>query len=177
MGWTWALAVCQQIVESAIDDGGLDPLRRVTDITEHRPLSRDGYLHAQYVDNVVVMGCREEVVNQAIYRAVAALHRHNLITHGAEAAATSVCSLGLSFEDGIVSVSPQRRWRLRLAIEEILRLNVASKSIIEKVMGHYMWAAMLRRESLCVGNALYAFGRAADSMLTPLWPAAARELC
>lgn len=147
MGWTWALAICHQVVESAIDDRGLDPLRRLCDTSAHGQLDKSQYLHAQYVDNIVVVGCDKNVVDAAISRAVRALHRHNLITHGEEFGGTEPTALGLHFNNGVVSVESSRRCRIRLAAQEILRLGYASGDVLEKFMGHDTWAALLRREA------------------------------
>lgn len=124
-------------------------------MSEHVVLGANDNLQAQYIDNIIV-GCNKRVVDAAIGSAIKALHRHNLTTHG-ELGLTDATALGLHFHICVNSVGVNRGWRVRFALE-ILRLGYASGPTMETLMGHFASAALLRRESLSVGNAVYAFG-------------------
>ena len=54
--------MCQQLVTHSVDLGGLDADRRLHDKHCTKPLSGQDYVHAQYVDNLIVVGSAAEEV-------------------------------------------------------------------------------------------------------------------
>ena len=67
----------------------------------------------------------------------------------------------------------KRRQRARRQGGEVKR---ASGDQVRSVLGHFTWASLLRREALCIPQALYGFMTTFGSTVAPLWSSALREL-
>ena len=77
---------------------------------------------------------------------------------------------------GRVTVSPKRRWRLHLAIGELLARSRCRGGVVEVLLGHFTFQALLRRETLSVFRAAYTFARRYRERSMRLWPAVCREM-
>eukprot|EP00959_Pyramimonas_sp_CCMP1952_P135428 2833698-Pyramimonas_sp.AAC.1 len=67
-------------------------------------------------------------------------------------------------------------WRLRRAFDFVLGTGKASGEEIRKLIGHFTWASLLRREALSIVNSCYVFAEYHATEVVRLWPAVAREL-
>lgn len=87
-------------------------------------------------------------------------------------------TLGWHFDEGRpqVMITPRRLWKLKLGIDELLSQGWASGKLIEKIVGHLTFAALLRRELLSCFEAVYVFVRKHYHTKVRLWPQVRREL-
>ena len=75
-----------------------------------------------------------------------------------------------------IAIKGRSVWKLRYAIEELLRRGRASGHLVRVLVGHLTWASMVRREALGLLNATYAFIVSAGVEVEALWPAVRTEL-
>ena len=59
---------------------------------------------------------------------------------------------GLTFsrDTGRIALSRERMWKIRLALMEVATRKVASGDELQTLLGHYCWAALLRRPLLSI---------------------------
>ncbi|CAE7735243.1 unnamed protein product [Symbiodinium necroappetens] len=145
-------------------------------------------IHAQYVDNFFVSGIDSGVVQQSFDRMKCILEDWGFSIHEVTEAQPVVHGLGLVIdgESRSVSLTPARIWKLRLAALALSRRRVPPPAkVIEKVVGHFTFAMMVRRECLSVFSAVYKYIRFkghSDPSCRPqqahglLWRAAQQEL-
>lgn len=166
MGWTWALHVCQSVVEGiAAQALGHDALIR--DKEQARLLagrartaaSPDGQasslLCATYVDNACVMATSPERATEGLQKVVMALRARGLPVHEIHEPAEKQEFIGLEMIQGRLRVKPRRLWKLRYGIEEVLRRGRVSGPAIEVLLGHLVWHMMTVRPTLAVFDAVY----------------------
>ena len=67
-------------------------------------------------------------------------------------------------------------WKLKMGTEELLDQGWASGKLIEKVVGHLTYAALLARELLSCFEAVYVFIKKHYAAKARLWPRVRREL-
>eukprot|EP00969_Alexandrium_andersonii_P238035 10506761-Alexandrium_andersonii.AAC.1 len=58
---------------------------------------------------------------------------------------------------GVIECSRRRRWRLRKALSHLLATGVASGRELAAVLGHFTFAALVRRPVLSSISACYAY--------------------
>ena len=85
-----------------------------------------------------------------------------LLTHEQEIGGRTLDVLGVSLDfDGKFSRATGRRlWRVRGAIQHLLRKRKCSGRCLEALLGHCCFLGLIRREVLSVFCASYAFCRA-----------------
>ncbi|CAK0870850.1 unnamed protein product [Prorocentrum cordatum] len=158
MGWAHALALRQQIHESALEEkSGLDPRLRVADGRVLPPL-REG-LHAAYVDNFLGFGDSAEQADAQLRAAQRGLAARGLRLHEPELAAEECEQLGWRFDGcgGVLRPKMARLWRLRPGALELIRVGFAGGRQVERVVGHFTFAGLARRPALSVFDAVYSF--------------------
>lgn len=176
MGWAQALWLCQRCHEMVVDSMGcIPPSLRFVDgfpIPAVKP-----YIHTQYVDNFVALSQRPHVAAEIASQVGRALNERQLPTHAVEASAGGD-TLGWHFDEERpqVMMTPRRLWKLKMGIEELLDQGWASGKLIEKVVGHLTFAALLRRELLSCFEAVYVFIKKHYATKVRLWPQVRREL-
>eukprot|EP00435_Cladocopium_sp_Y103_P040424 s562_g11.t1 len=183
MGWSHALWICQsfhEILSSEVDGISLD--RRLVDKRPVPSLRRkakddDHFVHLEYVDNFVALSQRPGVCFEVASRMEKQLNSRGLPTHEVEAG-VGLETLGWHFcEDRPwVQVTPKRLWRLRLATGQLLLDGVCTGKTLEKLVGHFTFAGLLRRGYLSIFQASYAFIRKHYTHTYSLWPEVRREL-
>lgn len=75
-----------------------------------------------------------------------------------------------------IGATPQSIWRMRFALEEVLKTGSLRGDELEVLLGHYTVRALIRRELLSVMAASYRFAREMRGRRAVLWPAVQREL-
>ena len=87
-------------------------------------------------------------------------------------------TLGWSFDSDRphVTMTPRRLWKLKLAVDELLRQGWGSGQLVERIVGHCTLASLLRRELLSCFQAVYVFVRKRYHVHGRLWPEVVREL-
>ena len=73
-------------------------------------------------------------------------------------------------------MTPRQLWKLKMGTEELLDQGWASGKLIEKVVGHLTYAALLARELLSCFEAVYVFIKKHYAAKARLWPRVRREL-
>jgi hypothetical protein len=176
MGWTQALWVCQKCHECVTDDlSVIPPSLRLSDM---RPVpSMQPFVHAEYVDNFICLSQQAGLVSDLAGVVEKELNRRGLPTHPVEAD-TGGETLGWYFDSkkASVAMTPRRLWKLKMAIDELLRQGWGSGQLVERIVGHCTFAALLRREILSCFQAVYVFTRKRYHVHSRLWPEVAREL-
>ena len=155
MGWSWALYICQTLHENLVAQAGLGDDTRLRD---KRPCPTSGYVHTEYVDNLMLIGtCREQVVS-AFQHAVNALKDAGLQVHEDEVCEGDTCVLGWQFtRDGKFGPSSRRVWKVRFAIKGVIARRRATGREIERIVGHASFICLARRESLSIFGEVYRF--------------------
>lgn len=77
---------------------------------------------------------------------------------------------------GNTSIVERKVWRLRFAALHLLRRGRASGAQMRHVLGHFTWAAMMRRECLSLVSSCYSFVQSGDDEERPLWKIVQKEL-
>ncbi|CAE8644665.1 unnamed protein product [Polarella glacialis] len=178
MGRSWALRLCQQVLNHAISAAGFKDHQVIADKKAPVIVSRQASGAAGYVDNFAVLGHdRLQVQHQC--NQIAKVLRSCGLTVYEEESASSLCDfVGLRFDGklGTVRIKPDRIRKIRSAIQELLLRNQCSGAQLEGLIGHATWAILMRREGLALLNHSYAFIAAHSEQQVRLWPAVRREL-
>ena len=155
MGWSHALYICQSIHEELAERSGLVESGRVRD-GKRAPPSQ--CTHAQYVDNMVVMGSTGSQVQDRFEHAVKELKRAGLQVHEEETSVGDAAVLGWEYSSsGLFRPSRKRAWKARQAVRALLQRGRATGGTIEKVLGHLTFVSLCRREALSVSGEVYNF--------------------
>ncbi|CAE7368797.1 unnamed protein product [Symbiodinium pilosum] len=176
--WNWSLYFCQSLLESAAAQVELLETDRVEDRTWTGRVAGDRVVHAQYVDNFFACGTDVGAVQSAFDRMRQVLEDWGFSIHEVTEAQPVVHGLGLIIDGSRkrISLTPARIWKLRLAALALGRRRVPPPvKVVEKVVGHFTFAMMVRRECLSVFNAVYMYVRL-DKPSGSLWRAAHHEI-
>ena len=179
MGWSWAPWCCQQYLEDALRRTALPRSQIMHDGEVPVVLRSDKDLAlGAYLDNYLVVGYNAEAVASASDAIAAVLRQQGMVVHEVTAASTDTTFAGVQFGDGgrRLAVKPERVWRLRAAIDEVLRRGRLSPRGLEVLLGHITWAMLLRREALALLGSVYAFARQVSALPLRLWASVRKEL-
>ena len=159
MGWSHALYLCQSIHESLVEQAGLEEGNRLRD---RRRAPNCRCAHAQYVDNLIVIGTGASEVQDRFAAAVNSLKAAGLQVHEEETASTGDSTvLGWEYTaHRIFRPTRKRVWKTRCAIRELLRRGKARGEIVERLLGHLTFLSLCRREALSVFGEVYKFVKA-----------------
>ncbi|CAK0808709.1 unnamed protein product [Prorocentrum cordatum] len=178
MGWSWAMWWCQSVMERVAEAAGRGDDARLRD-GRPAPLL-DPSCHLEYVDNFVGIGYDAEAVRSAVARVMTELKRRGLVVTRGEHLGDSegeYAVLGWSITAaGRLSASASRLWRVRLAVRGLLRRGRASGRDLERVLGHIMFVALVRREGLSIFEASFRFVQKCYDQQVPLWSQVRQEL-
>ncbi|CAK0856473.1 unnamed protein product, partial [Prorocentrum cordatum] len=132
---------------------------------------------AGHVDNYLPVSSDEATADQALASVTAMLEGVGLRVHTSEPAADSCRFLGMELRRGRwPAIKGRSVWKLRCAIEELLRRGRASGHLVRILVGHLTWAPMVRREALGLLDATCAFIVSTGAEVQTLWPAVRTEL-
>ncbi|CAE8615524.1 unnamed protein product [Polarella glacialis] len=161
MGWTHALSICQTLHEIIVEKAGLRSYKRVADgkpspaLGRHDPVP----IHVEYVDNFAAIGCNADEVSKALAAVNQIMTQLNIPTHEIHTVDNHGDLLGWSFDGHVGSWRPtnRRAWKIILAVRSLTRRPRGSSKLIERIVGHMTFIALLRRESLSCFNHVYDF--------------------
>ena len=176
MGWAHALWVCQKCHESITD--GLESVPASLRLSDMRPVpSMQPFIHAEYVDNFIALTQEKGLAHKLATQVEQELNRRGLPTHPVECTSGGE-TLGWQFdsEKPHVTMTPRRLWKLKMAVDELLRQGWGSGQLVERIVGHCTFAGLLRRELLSCFQAVYVFIHKCYHVHARLWPAVTREL-
>ena len=123
MGWSWALHVCQLVMNHSICTSGIDHLQLISDKGKPVHLAQGcDVVCAGYVDNYAVIGTCEDTVNAGLRKIGETLRGFGLTVHEECEAAHEGEFVGLSFNGikGKVRIKPSRIVKLQRNIDELL---------------------------------------------------------
>ena len=179
MGWNWAPFFCQNYLTEAICEAGVasaDLVRDGVPIT----IAKESVKAAAYLDNYLVLGHNSQEVDRICDNISSVLQRRGIVVHELSRASTTNEFIGLQFGPvGVgsrVSIKSSRLWRLRGALSTVLRRGSISGKAMQILVGHITWAMLVRRESLSILSATYAYASQMGSVNGVLWPSVRREL-
>ena len=176
MGWSHALFWCQRLHQKIVGAVGAGPDSCLEDKVA---LPNSECMHLEYVDNYVCLGTDQKQVEALSAAGVRALRQKGLVVHEIESVSTDqepVKVLGWQFSGTKIQPVPLRVWRVRLGIEEILRIGNVPGRQLEKVVGHAAFICLGRRESLSIFGETYTFIQRHYHMRHRLWSSVRREL-
>ena len=160
MGWSSSLFFCQHTLQSAAAKAGLLESDCIEDRSWIGHISPGRVVHAEYVDNFFVCGTDRERVQKSFDGVRRVLETWGFDIHEVTDAQPVVEGLGLRLDgtEKRVTLTSSRIWKLRLAALAIGRLKSPPPAkVIEKVVGHFTFAMMVRREALSVFSSVYQY--------------------
>ncbi|CAK0823299.1 unnamed protein product, partial [Prorocentrum cordatum] len=177
MGWTWGLYFCQSMVETAVRWSGFPDSRLVRD-RHTTPDVRSGEVAAVCVDGVAILGADSSMVDQRCRDVTRCLQDHGLICKGVERSGGLQKFTGLHFdvETGEISLGRERLWRLRLGLVCAADQRRIAGGDLRRLVGHFTWAALVRRELPAIFDSVYRFADRADRRQWRMWPSVELEL-
>ena len=124
-----------------------------------RPLPQGDPRHYVYVDNLGVLSTDRSLVQQALVEITAQFEGCDLRLHPGEVHDDPIDALGcrLSGTSRRASLKPLRLLRVRLAIRHALRQRTLSGRVVEVLVGHCTYCALLNRSLMCIFNTAYKF--------------------
>ena len=99
MGWNWALAWCQRVLQSRAEAAGLPAADRVEDGRVGGPVGRGR--HVTYVDNFAALATARKPADDVVTRMVEALEVAGLAVTSEESSCELVKLLGWHFEGSL----------------------------------------------------------------------------
>ena len=162
MGWSWALFFCQEAVANCgiraqvkLGYGQLPLL----DGYPSPQLSAHDAVTAPYVDNGNVIGGSRESTQELLDAFKQELGAVGFQLHEEVDPCREFEVLGriLDFQNGQLRPKPQRVWRLRKALDQIIARPWMSPDQLRKVIGHLVDMFIVRRECLCCLLQVYRF--------------------
>ena len=162
--------LCMHIPEPGLGHEGAD-LRSL-------PHLRGDPRHYVYVDNLGVLSTDRSLVKRALVEITSRFEGCNLRLHPGEVCDDPIDALGcrLSGTSRRASLKPQRLWRVRLAIRHALRQRTLSGRIVEVLIGHCTYCALLNRSLMCIFHTAYKFIRQFYAVKVRLWDSVRAEL-
>ncbi|OLQ14569.1 hypothetical protein AK812_SmicGene1346 [Symbiodinium microadriaticum] len=160
MGWSSSLFFCQHTLQSAAAKAGLLESDCIEDRSWIGHISPGRVVHAEYVENFFVCGTDRERVQKSFDGVRRVLETWGFDIHEVTDAQPVVEGLGLRLDgtEKRVTLTSSRIWKLRLAALAIGRLKSPPPAkVIEKVVGHFTFAMMVRREALSVFSSVYQY--------------------
>ena len=178
MGFSWALYFCQKMVEERVLAAGFQDAQRIIDRQLAPTLEEEQCAVATYVDGVAVISTNAAAADAAIAAVKESLNQVGLECGEDGEADDEQVFVGLRIDrdSGRISVSSRRLWRLRLGVLHLLRRGRASGVQLRRVVGHFVWICLMRREALCILSSVYRFIAEAGEQETKLWGSVQKEL-
>ena len=118
-------------------------------------------MHTEYVDNFAALALQPAQANSWMISVQARLTELGLPVHEVEDATpeTNLLVWQIYGARGVIPLTCERGWKLRLALLEIVRRGRASGRDIERLVGHATFVTLLRREVLSVFASVYTLSR------------------
>ncbi|CAK0838221.1 unnamed protein product, partial [Prorocentrum cordatum] len=180
MGWAWSLffaqsAISYRMLKVPSLQGALVMTDRGPPLILDRPSSMG---HYTYVDNMGVLGTTEGAVRRGLEGAISSFGGVGLEVHETAVTNEGGAALGVQLDGraGCTRPTPARFWRIRGAVQALLRRRAVSGLELEIVVGHLTFVVLVRRESLSCFHCIYRFIQRHYFERVGLWPSVAEEL-
>ena len=134
--------------------------------------------HYVYVDNIGILSTEKEAVEGPLAMMVSHFDGQGLTLHEAEIHEESATALGVELcsREMRVRIVKERLWKVRGAIQALLRRRKVSGRMLEIIIGHATFCSLVNRPLLAFFNTVYRFIRAHYVEAVPLWASAVSEL-
>ncbi|CAK0792247.1 unnamed protein product, partial [Prorocentrum cordatum] len=177
MGWNWSLFFCQHAVEGMLRTVGIGDHRLVHERKVIPDLEGET-VAAAYVDGVAVIGSKYDAVVSQLETVHGAFNAAGLQCKEMEPPSDHQKFTGLIFdrESGRISLGRSRMWKIRQALLCQASQRYATGKELASLVGHFNWAALLRRPLLCIFQSTYRFIKKAGDSRWRIWPEVIREL-
>ena len=176
MGWSWAMYIAQRVHQHICLEASSLPVTRL--LVEGRPAPdlADGEVALiPYADNLNVAGTSEQRVQYVKDAIVARLRHYGFRVHEETEASTLAQSLGFLIDGRNHCITPiPERWDKVLCSFQWLSTRPRVNGV-ERLLGHAVHFATLRRELLSIFRALYDFVAKSYNRRQRLWKSAAKE--
>ena len=129
-----------------------------------------------YVDNAVFIGRDKAKVTDLRKKAHLALEAAGLPIHEEVEHSRELETLGLRFGPKGVQSTAKRRWKLRRAIDHVLRKQRMTGSELEHLVGRLTFCLLIRRPLLCVLRSCYTYIKKYYKQERRVWPSVLEEL-
>ena len=181
MGWSHSTFLAQAVHLHLLDTEvpALSSRDRITNDSDSR---MDRPRHSVYLDDLGLYSADDpERLREALTQYLAACRRVGLAPKESKTVwptAEGVSCLGLHIDGrrATVGVHPVRLRLLVNITRKLLHLGSCSGRVLERLLGHWTWAMLVRRPSLAVLKATYRFCAVAGRRSFQIWPSVASEL-
>lgn len=180
MGWSHAPRIAQLCHLFVVSHGPFDAADEICR-TNNLNLRHDRVMWLVYVDDAVLLGLSQKLVEQRLQQLMDLYRRFQLRVKTSKvvhATTDPVEVLGLEF-DGTrlrVGLSAVKMTKLLLYTDFVLAQGKCSGRDMEQLVGRWVWAALVRRPLLACFQAVYRFSACAGNKVYNLWPSVAAEL-
>ncbi|CAE7489577.1 unnamed protein product, partial [Symbiodinium natans] len=134
--------------------------------------------HYVYVDNLGVLSVNHDTVETALREVEDVFGSHKLILHPGLVSSGATKALGCALRGDLLAsrVTSDRYHKLRQAIQGVLERKRVSGRILEVLVGHATFVALMNRHVLSVFNTVYRYINAHYHKPAPLWTTVREEL-
>ena len=134
MGWSWSLSLCQQVVHHGMTTQ-VNSKNMISDKEIGRVISDDNpTIGAAYVDNFCVIGSCKHEVDRVLEAVTKHFTKFGFLVHEQQSASPCGEFVGLEFNRGSFSIKAKRIWRLKFALEHVLRMPSLSGRALEIII-------------------------------------------
>lgn len=181
MGWSHSVFLAQTAHEHILDTR-TTLLRAPDRLSLSANTVVDRLRHQLYVDDLLLFeldsGTRSVEAVSEYSRAIAASGLAVKLSKVEGPSDSGVECLGLEVHgrELTVGLSPVRLHRLCCDTSALLNSNYCTGSQMQRIVGHWTWAALVHRPAFAVFNAVYRFIACARHKRFHIWPVVAREL-
>ena len=180
MGWSHSVYLAQAVHEHLLDKH--TPLSAADRLTAASDKRVDRLRHQVYIDDLILFELDGDVRSRAAmasYTAAVSAAGHAVKAskiHGPSADGVECLGLLVHGGDLTVGLAPERLHQLCSATVAMLRRGTASGHDMQRLVGHWTWAALACRPAFSVFCAVYRFIAAAGYRTFTIWPSVRREL-
>jgi len=184
MGFAWSLFLAQSGAEHQCEQvAELGSARLMNDRSAPFLIWLPSGLFKQlfyfvYVDNLFDLGTERLDVGVAMDAIVKRFSGKGLVTHEREDSGGTIVTLGvvIDCEAHRTVSSPKRWWRVRTMVDAVVGRRRASGRVLEVLLGHMTFVALLRRQLLGIFFTIYRFIDAHYDRPAPIWQSVLDEL-
>ena len=181
MGFSWATYLAQSVTSSNFERSIPPTISQpLSDKTVSKVLTcQPGHTcHYTYIDNFGVIGVSQSDVTSILGRAEASFNSKNLLLHELNVEAGGAEALGMVVDCTRFETynSAKRFGRIRKSLTYILNQRTVAGWVVEVLVGHCTYFALVNRDLLSIFSATYAFIRKHYTKAATLWKSVQCEL-
>lgn len=181
MGWSHSVDVAQCLHEHVLRSySSLSPSAALLDGTSSYCYA-DRLLYSSYIDDTVLLHIDPLVLQRAIDDLAVAYQTAGVTVKWSKLVQPScdgvdVLGLELHGRHATYGLSPVKMHQLILSTRSFLTRTHCTGRDLARIVGSWTWAALVRRECLCVFRAVYRFCAVAGDRIFHIWPSVRQEL-